>query len=235
MTVGIIQSSYIPWRGFFDFISSVDLFIFYDDVQYTRRDWRNRNRIKTPLGGQWLSVPVKYNRTINTVIDRTPIDYSQPWQQIHIDRLRANYRTTPYFESYIEAFADILNQPWSSISQLNVALCQWIMTLLHIKTRVKMSRDLQAQGTKSVRLLNLAKQVGANTYVSGPSAASYLDLELFRRDGIRVEYKTYDYPPYPQPWGPFLGHVTVLDLLFNLGPNANQSFRSLTPNRVAVR
>lgn len=233
MKVAVIQSNYVPWRGYFDFIDSVDLFVFYDDLQYTTRDWRNRNRIVTPDGLRWLTVPVNYTKRSQR-IDEVPIDYRQNWQERHFHQLETNYRRAPSFQTYVHQFTSIINQEFSSISELNVALCKWIMRLLDIRTPTCMSRELKLSGTKSERLIELLTKVGATSYLSGPSAAAYLDLELFHRQGLRVEYKSYDYPPYPQLRGEFHGDASILDLLFNTGPDARQYLKSCAPNRVVA-
>ena len=219
MRVGVIQSNYIPWRGYFDFIDSVDLFVFHDDLQYTKNDWRNRNKILTPDGLRWLTVPVKYKQ-VSQLIEEVPIDYSQDWRQQHLNQLEANYRRAPFYQSYIHQFAGIITAEYSSISDLNVALCKWIMGILGIRTPIRMSRELGLSGTKSERLIDLLTKVGCTRYLSGPSASAYLDVKLFEQHGIEVEYKSYDYPRYPQLQGNFEGGVSILDLLFNTGPDA---------------
>ena len=233
MKVGIIQSNYVPWRGYFDFIDAVDLFIFYDDVQYTTRDWRNRNRIVTPDGLRWLTVPVNYEKR-SQLIDEVGIDYSQNWQQRHLHQLETNYRRAPFFQTYAPQFAGIITQRFAGISELNVALCKWIMQVLDIRTPTLMSRELNASGSKTERLLDLLTKVEATSYLSGPSAEAYLDLELFHRHGIRVEYKSYDFLHYPQFRGGFRGEASILDLLFNTGPDARQYLKTCAPNRVVA-
>jgi hypothetical protein len=233
MRVGVIQSNYIPWRGYFDFIDTVDLFVFHDDLQYTKNDWRNRNRIMTDGGLRWLTVPVKYSK-VNQRIDEVPLDYSQNWTEHHLHLLEANYRRAPFFQAYVHQFAGIISRTFPSISELNVALCRWIMQVLDIRTPTCMSRELNLSGTKSERLIDLLTKVGGTSYLSGPSAAAYLDLELFHRHGIRVEYKSYDYPPYPQLQSGFHGDVSILDLLFNTGPDARHYVKGSTPDRIVA-
>ena len=233
MKVGIIQSSYIPWRGYFDFIDEVDLFIFLDDTQYTRRDWRNRNRIKTKDGTMWLSVPVNV-KDRDALINEVRIDHAQPWANQHTKSLQRCYAKAPYFEQYYpELFALPQSRP-TLLSDLNIALIRWITKQLGINTPLLISADLQAHGSKTGRLIDLLKKVEADCYVSGPAAKGYLDVEMFRKNRIRLEYKSYDYPPYPQLWGDFIGNVSVLDLLFNVGSDARDFLKSRTPNEVAV-
>lgn len=233
MRVGIIQSNYVPWRGYFDFIDSVDLFVFYDDLQFTKNDWRNRNRILSPHGLRWLTVPVHF-RSLGMTIDEVPIDYGQDWAARQLGQLEACYRAAPFFHSYVNDFADIVQRKYPSISELNVALCHWVMEALSIRTPTMMSRQLYVKGRKTERLLNILRCVGGTTYLSGPSAASYLDLTQFEREGIGVEYKTYDYKPYPQVQEGFQGEVTVLDLLFNVGPEARKFLKSTSPSYPAI-
>jgi len=233
MRVGIIQSNYIPWRGYFDFIDSVDLFIFHDDLQYTKGDWRNRNKIKTPQGLRWLTVPVHYRKT-SQLICETEIDYSKKWSSSHINRFKANYHQSPFFKDALELLEEGLACADPTISQLNIRLIKLICGYLQIHTPLVMSSDYAVTGAKTERLINLLKKVEATVYLSGPTAKGYLDENLFRENGIRLEYKTYDYPPYPQLWGEFVGTVTVLDLIANTGPEARGFLKSTTPNEVAV-
>lgn len=232
MRVGVIQSSFIPWRGYFDFIASVDIFVFHDDIQYTKGDWRNRNRIKTPKGTEWITVPVSY-KSVAQLICETPIDYSVAWQKKHLRIWDANYRTAPYFKSVMELLSGFDTDRDSSISALNIRLIRRICTYLGISTPMVVSSDLSLEGTKTERLINLLTKLGATTYLSGPSADVYLDKEAFRSHGFDLEYKSYDYEPYPQHWGAFQGAVTVLDLIANCGPESHRYLRSCSPD-VAV-
>ena len=233
MKVGIIQSNYIPWRGYFDFIDDVDLFIFHDDLQYTKGDWRNRNRVKTPAGLQWLTVPVRYTHR-EQLIDQVELDDSQPWRRKHLNLLEANYRSARYFHEYFRSFEEVLSPAYGNISQLNIALIRWVMSRLDIKTPTLISRELNAVGSKTVRLIDALKKVNGTIYLSGPAAAEYLDLQSFSDHGIRLEYKSYDYPDYTQLWGDFVPAVSVLDLLFNAGPDARKYIKSLRPNPIIL-
>lgn len=227
MKVGVIQSNYIPWRGYFDLIDDVELFVFYDDVQYTKNDWRNRNRIKTPTGAQWLTVPVRHVHSAQ-LIHETRLEEGLPWRRKHLGSIEQAYRKAPHFDAYYPAFARLLSQPYANLAELNHALILWLMAQFGITTPIKHSRDYPLAGKRGDRLLALLEQAGATRYLSGPSASSYLDTAEFARHGIQVEYKTYDYAPYPQLWGAFAGNVTVLDLLFNTGPEARQHLKSRT-------
>jgi len=233
LRVGIIQSNYVPWRGYFDFIDEVDLFIFHDDLQYTKGDWRNRNKIKTPKGLVWLTVPVKYEQTSQRICD-TRIDYSQKWREGHLDRFRANYAITAFFVDAMSLWEEGLFCEDPTISQLNIRLIKLISGYLGITTPLVLSSEYAVKGTKTDRLIHLLKKVGATTYLSGPRAKGYLNENMFRDHGINLEYKSYDYPPYQQPWGEFVGTVSVLDLIANTGRAARNYLKSQTPNTVAV-
>lgn len=234
MKVGVIQSSFIPWRGYFDFIASVDLFVFHDDIQYTKGDWRNRNRLKTPQGAIWITVPVHYDH-VSQLICETRVAESTDWRTKHLRLWQANYREAPYLDDVLDILGSMERGRESlTISQLNVALTRSICTYLGIATPLVMSSDYDLTGAKTDRLLDLLGKVGATTYLSGPSAAGYLDEEAFRRAGIGLEYKCYDYRSYPQLCGDFVGAVTVLDLIANCGPARRDLLECLAPNQVAV-
>lgn len=234
MRVGIIQPNYMPWRGYFDFIDDVDLFIFLDDVQYTRRDWRNRNRIKSPQGLQWLTVPVHFHRHSAPLIADTPIDYTHNWQRKHINSLKVSYGSAPYFAQYGPECLALLETRFATIAELNIALTRWMMAQLAITTPLKRASTLQASGAKTARLIDILQRVGATIYLSGPAAKDYLEPGQFDQAGIALEYKTYAYQPYPQRWGSFQGAVSALDLLFNCGPQAPRFLKSQQPNLCAM-
>jgi hypothetical protein len=233
MKVGIIQSNYLPWRGYFDFINSVDIFVFHDDIQYTKGDWRNRNLIKTDNGLKWITVPVSYRKT-EQLIDETPIDYSKRWAKKHFALIEQNYRSTAYYQLYINELKELLNHTYSSISDLNYSLAIWVMGILGIKTQLIRSRELNVIGSKTDRLINILQKLNATTYVSGPTAKAYIDVEKFKKYNMGLEYKTYDYPEYPQINGPFAGNVSIIDLLCNCGPDSKKYIQSKTPNEVVL-
>ena len=219
MKVGIIQSNFLPWRGYFDFIRETDLFIIHDDLQYTKGDWRNRNKIKTPRGVEWITVPVHYHHT-SQLIEETSVDYSTPWVQKMLNRIRESYRRAPCFEPYFSELADLLIQPATSISDLNLRLINWVCQQLEINTPIKLSREYKPQGAKTERLMGILQQVKASTYLSGPAAKAYLLPKLFEQAGIRLDYKQYNYPEYEQLYPPFEAAVSVIDLLFMKGKDA---------------
>lgn len=216
MKVGIIQSNFLPWRGYFDFIREVDLFIIHDDLQYTKGDWRNRNTIKTLNGLKWITVPVHYRQT-EQLIEETSIDASKPWARSMLNRIKDSYRKAPHFEPYFSELSDLLSEPAASISDLNLRLIKWACSHLEITTPITFSRQYTPQGTKTERLIGILEQVKANTYLSGPAAKAYLEPKLFEQAGIRLEYKVYDYPEYAQLYPPFEPAVSTIDLFFMLG------------------
>jgi len=231
--VGIIQSSYIPWRGYFDFIDSVDLFMLYDDVQYSTGSWRNRNQLKTDTGLKWLTVPVKTKLGLS--IDQVLIGHpNQPWQDTHRLLLKNSLGDAPFFREAMDIWEKGIAYGDATISQLNIRLIKLICAYLEITTPLVMSQNYAVTGAKTERLINLLKKVGATVYLSGPTAQGYLDEKLFHENGISLEYKTYDYAPYPQLWGEFVGTVSVLDLIANRGQEARYFLKSKTPHIVAV-
>lgn len=216
--VAIVQSNYIPWKGYFDMIASVDEFILYDDMQYTRRDWRNRNQIKTPQGLQWLTVPVVVKGKYHQIIRETAID-GHDWAESHWKALSLNYRRAPCFQEIAVWLEPLYREPLpADLSTLNRRLLSAVCSFLGIDTVIRNSWDYCLIDGKSERLADLCVQAGANVYVSGPAARGYLDHVAFTARDLTIEWFDYTgYPEYPQQWGAFSHGVTVLDLLFNCG------------------
>lgn len=221
--VAIVQSNYLPWKGYFDMIVSVDEFILYDDMQYTRRDWRNRNRIKTPQGLQWLTVPVKVKGKYFQTVRETLIDGDE-WAQNHWKTIVANYRRAPYFSEVAALLEPLfLDYKHAYLSSLNRALLEAICCYLGIKTRITNSWDYLLREGRSERLADLCAQAGGQEYISGPSAKNYIVPDVFANRGIKLTWFDYTgYPEYPQLWGNFVHEVSIVDLLFNCGPTSSQ-------------
>ena len=218
--VAILQSNYVPWKGYFDIIHDVDLFIFYDDVQFTKNDWRNRNRIKTAAGPEWITIPV--GQDLNRLVCEVAIKDSS-WQVKHWRTLQQNYGRCPHFERYKGYFENIyLGRNWQNLSELNASLIRHIAReFLGCQTEFADSRSWSISGQKLDRLLDLVIQSGAATYLSGPAAKDYIDPARFAAAGVALEWKSYDcYPEYIQRFPPFEHGVSILDLLFNAGPDA---------------
>jgi hypothetical protein len=217
MNVAILQSNYIPWKGVFDMINQVDIFVFFEDVQYTKRDWRTRNQIKGPNGLQWLTVPVK-KAPRESKIYEIEIFNDNEWQRNHFDTLVYNYSKAPYFNEYKQVLEEIyLKKQWINLSEFNIQTTILISKILGIETKFINSKDLNSTGTKDDKLIEICKLVNATSYLSGPSAKSYISNEKFKESNIQLEYIKYEYPEYKQMYGSFYQYVTILDLLFNCG------------------
>lgn len=219
-TIGVIQPNYLPWRGYFDFIHEVDTFVFLDDVQYTVRDWRNRNRIKTPEGElQWLSVPVVGGR--NQLIRDVRIDPSQPWVRRHLGALERSYAKAPFFREHFPAIESVYAAGHELLSDLTIALTETLCRALGIATPMLRSSTIASAGSKDDKLLGIVQGLGGSRYLSGPSAQSYMDPEKWARAGVELAYKDYSgYPAYAQLAGDFEPAVSIVDLLFLLGPES---------------
>jgi hypothetical protein len=223
MKVVILQPSYIPWRGYFDQIRRADLFIFYDDVQYDKHGWRNRNQIKTAQGKQWLTIPVHSKGvTDGTTIKDVRIDWSRPWAKNHLKALTFSYAKSPHFASYSPWLYSVFSRRDNLLADFVIWLTVEIARMLGIShTRFIRSSEIPGiDGQKTHRLIQILKHVGSAYYISGPSARDYIEQEKFDEAGITLEYMEYNYPEYPQLYPPFDPYVTILDLLFMTGNQA---------------
>ena len=218
--VAILQSNYIPWKGYFDLIAAVDEFIIYDEVQFTRRDWRNRNLIKTDRGQVWLTVPVMSKGLYTQTINATRIA-NHDWQSRHWHALATHYRHAPYFDKIAAWLEPLYRAQHDLLAGTNRVFLNGICQYLGINTLVTDCRQYALIEGKTERLVSLCKQAEADVYVSGPAAKAYLDEGQFSAAGVAVEWFDYGgYPEYPQLWSGFVHEVSVLDLLFNCGPDA---------------
>lgn len=221
LTVGIMQPNYLPWRGFFDLVASVDVLVLLDDVQYTKQDWRNRNRIKTPRGPQWLTVPVEKGATSGRIMDARLVSdcdwKGRSWAARHLGAITQNYSSAPHFAEIYPVFADALSAPHERLVEVNESLLATVLNLLGIPTPTLRSSSLACPGTKTERLLNIMRSVGGAAYLSGPSALEYLDLGQFRSAGMRVSVMDYAYQQYPQLWGDYVDGLSIVDVLMNVG------------------
>jgi hypothetical protein len=224
MNVVILQPSYIPWRGHFAQIRKADLFIFYDDVQYDKHGWRNRNQIKTAQGKQWLTIPVHTKGVTEGIpIKDVRIDWSRPWGKAHLKALTFAYNKSPYFKEYLPLLETFYNRRDECLADFTIETTILLSRELGIhSTRFLRSSELPGvQGVKTDRLIQILQHVGAKHYISGPSARDYIEKEKFDEAGITLEYMEYNYPDYSQLYPPFDSYVTVLDLLFMTGSNAS--------------
>ena len=228
--VAIVQSNYIPWKGYFDMINLVDEFILYDDMQYTKRDWRNRNKISTPQGLKWLTIPVDVKGKYFQAIKDTQIS-DRSWSENHWRTIQHNYSKAAYFKDYSELFKQLyLGSEESYLSKINYNFIVEINKLLGIETCISWSSDYKIMGEKTEKLLHICKQSGATEYISGPAAKVYLDEALFKQENIAVNWMDYDdYKPYQQLNTPFEHGVTILDLIFNEGPSAKAYLKTFSP------
>jgi hypothetical protein len=219
--VAILQSSYIPWKGYFNIIKVVDEFVLLDDVQFTRRDWRNRNLIKTRNGLKWLTIPVAVKGHYLASISEVSTSDNE-WRQAHWNQIKEVFRNAPYFNTYAPVFESLyLNEDERNLSTINYTFIKQINLLLKIMTPIRWSKEFDTPRDKTERLFQICKQLKADAYLSGPAAKSYLDVDFFRKNNIDVVWADYsNYPEYNQPYPPFEHHVSVIDLLFHEGPNA---------------
>jgi WbqC-like protein family len=226
-TVAIVQSCYIPWKGYFDLINLADEFVLLDDRQYTRRDWRNRNRIKSPQGTQWLTIPVRVKGRYTQRIDETVVD-DPDWAKRHWATIQHSYARAPYFERYRSFLSDLYRDAGDPrLSAVNRHFIEALCEELGIFTKLSWSTDYEVEGDRADRILALCRATGADIYVSGPAARSYLDVASFARSGIEVRFIDYSgYREYPQLNGPFEHEVSVIDLLLSVGPEARRFMKS---------
>lgn len=223
MRIAVIQSCYVPWRGFFDLIGRCDQYVVYDQVQYAKRHWHNRNIIKTAAGLQWLTIPVVSKGRYAQAIDQVEIE--KPWAEKHWRAIEIAYSRAPFFASLAAAVRGWYERAANEtlLSEVNAIFLREIARRLGLGTRIVRDTVYPAEGAKSERLLQIVRAAGADRYLSGPSAKAYLDEPLFAAAGIAVEWMSYDgYAEYPQLHGRFEPAVSVLDLLFNVGPDARR-------------
>lgn len=216
----ILQPSYLPWIGFFDQMNSADVFVIYDDVQYTKHDWRSRNKIKTEAGVKWLSVPVLTKGRIGQLINEAEINNRSPWRRKHIGSMQFAYSKAPYFNDHFPALISILKTGHELLIDLNIDLIRYINYALNLSCRIVYASELKIEGEKTERLVEICKALGANSYLTGDAAAEYLDIEKFERNDIAVEFHHYSHPVYPQQYGEFIPYLSVIDLIFNCGPES---------------
>jgi transposase len=219
MTVSILQSNYIPWKGYFDIIAKSDVFVIYDEVQFTKNDWRNRNLIKTQKRLEWLSIPVRQENLHQKIFEIEILQGN--WFKKHKSTLQTNYGKAPYFKKYKDIFFEIYDFPTTNLSEINRLFIEKICVILAIETKIIDSRELNLQGDKVERLIDACKKLKATKYLSGPAAKNYINEDLFNENNIELEWMDYsNYKEYNQLYPPFEHGVSILDLIFNEGPSA---------------
>lgn len=219
--IAVTQSNYIPWKGYFDMINKVDVFVIYDDVQYTKREWRNRNRIITKDGLLWLTIPVQVKNRFGQLINETMVS-DEKWKIKHWKTIKANYSKAKWFDRYAPIFEDLFKSRLSNnLSEINKIFLSAVCDIMGIETKFLDSSELNLIGDKTERLVNVCIMLDADVYLSGPAARSYLDETKFEEHNIKVEWMYYDnYPEYTQLFPPFEHSVSIVDLIFNEGPDA---------------
>ncbi|MCJ7583259.1 MAG: WbqC family protein [Anaerolineales bacterium] len=221
----ILQPSYIPWRGYFDQINKADVFVFYDDVQYDKRGWRNRNQIKTRCGKQWLTIPVfsRGAQTEQIPINQVRIVWDKAWNQDHRKALQHSYSKSPHFHRYDPLLEQFYTRRDDFLADFTIDFTVALARELGIShTRFLRSSELDVEGRETDRLIAILKKLGADHYLSGPSAQEYIEEDKFSEAGVGLEFMLYDYPEYPQLYPPYDPHVSILDLLFMTGPDARK-------------
>jgi len=225
--VAILQPGYLPWMGYFDQMNQVDVFVHATDLQYTRQDWRSRNRIKTRTGWQWLTVPVHSKGNFFAPIHSIRVNNSTPWARKHLNLIREHYRTAPFFDLYFPLFEEALNREWEYLLDLDLYFIHLFKDILHITTRCIDIRDLQLPQPldRVQRIIQTCLYLHATLYLSGDAARNYLDESFFAPHGIVLQFHDMSHPVYPQLHGPFISYLSLIDLLFNCGP-ASASYLS---------
>jgi hypothetical protein len=217
LIVAVHQPQYLPWLGYFDKIRRADVFCYLDNVQYKKNDWQNRNRIKTARGWQWLTVPVHYRFgqriseiTINNVVN---------WQHKHLQTLATNYNRAPFFRAFAKLFEQVYAEDWKFLSDLNIALIERLKAAFGMGQRPAVkSSDFRLRNDPTDRLIDICRELNADTYLSGKDGVKYMNLDRFKQSGIQVVVQAFSHPVYPQLFNDFQSQMSVVDLLFNCGP-----------------
>jgi len=231
MIAAIHQPQYLPWLGYFDKIASADVFILLDNVQFKKNEWQNRNKIRTAQGWQWLTVPVIHD--FGQRISQVKINDQVKWREAHFKALCLNYRRAPFYDLYIGQFREIYDRPWDDLGDINIFMVQKIVQWLGISTRILVASQYETTEHHTQRLIDLCRAAGADTYLSGADGKSYMDLDRFQEAGISLQVQDFHHPLYSQVWAGknsenFLSHMSVIDLLFNCGPESLKLLRGLT-------
>ena len=221
MIIGILQPGYLPWLGFFEQIYKSDVFVLYDDVQYDKEGWRNRNRIKTASGIQWLTVPVHVRFESHPLIKDTQIDNGVTWCKKHLASIRQNYTKAPFFKDCIDIFEHAYSKEWKYLIDIDLYFITKIMEYLGMGAKnIERSSMLSLKEGTIDRLIQICNLYGAETFYEGSSGKNYIDEKKFSDHGIKVEYQNYRHPVYRQLYGDFVPYLSAIDLLFNHGPES---------------
>jgi hypothetical protein len=222
--VTIHQPNYIPWLGFFHKLFISDIYVAFDDVQFEKNSYNNRNKIKTSHGDYWLTVPIiTKGKSKETLINNAQIDNKQNWAKKHLKNIQSNYSKSKFYEDYIWFFEETFDKNWEILSDLNMHILRWILKELKIDTKIVVSSDLKNKdGKKDELVLNICKIFKANIYVSGVLGKNYLNIDNFKKEGIYVYFQEYKHPKYSQLWEDFIPNMSIIDLLFNNGKESKK-------------
>lgn len=233
MKVAVIQSNYIPWRGYFDFINSVDTFVIYDDVQFSKGSWRNRNKIKYQNDTKWITLPIKVS--LGMLINEVKINNSKDWRKEHFELFKLSLSKAPFFKEAMDLWSESVNSNTEYLSEINEHSTKTICNYLGITTQFVRSENYHLSGSKTDRLMDLFKKINCTSYLSGPSASDYLEINQFKKNNITLVYKSYDYDAYSQNDGfEFNGGVSIIDLIANTGKEALLHCKSKSADQIVV-
>lgn len=228
MIIGILQPGYLPWLGFFEQMHRSDVFVFYDDVQYDKEGWRNRNRIKTANGIQWLTVPVYMEFEKHLPINEIKIDNTKNWKKKHLYSIIQNYSKAPFFAKYISIFQEAYDKEWEFLVDINMYLIVKLANCLGMGNKTLLrSSTLNITGDRIGRLIKICKFFGADIFYEGMSGKNYIDEAFFVNQGIKVEYQNFNHPIYNQLYGEFIPYLSIVDLIFNTGDKSLSILTSL--------
>ncbi len=224
------QPVYLPWLGLFHKIALADKFVFFSEVQYLPKDWMNRNKIKTASGETLLTVPVLRKGHREKKTSEIVINNETNWQEKHLKTITMNYKKAPYYETYIHFFEEVYTKRWQYLADLNEHMLRWLLKELGINTEFLKASDFDFQGTKSELVLDMCKKLDANMYIFGALGRDYAQVDEFKKDGINAVFQDYNHPTYKQMYGDFMSHLSVIDLLFNCGPD---SYKIIMSNNIS--
>jgi hypothetical protein len=228
MITAIHQPNFIPWIGYFYKMLKCQCFVFLDDVQYIRRGFTGRVKIKTPQGEKWLTVPVKKKGRYHQLVTEVELENGDIWKKKILGTLQSSYGKSPYFKTYFPVFETILQKNTHSLERLNVELIQWLAQSFEIKTPIVKSSRLEGiTGQSSERLVSICKAVGTSQYLSGFGGQKYQEEKIFEENGIELVVYDFKHPEYHQLWGQFIPGLSAIDLLFNCGPQSIKILRGI--------
>ena len=219
MIVAVHQPQFLPWLGYFDKMDRADVFCYLDNVQYKKNEWQNRNRIKTAQGWQWLTVPVRYK--FPQKINEVRINNAVNWKKKHLQAFRTNFSKAPFFGEYFGMFEEIYLKEWEFLSEFNIYLAERIKEILNVGTNpTVVASNLNVSDDPTDRLIDICRILGGDTYLSGRDGVKYMNLERFKESGVKVIVQDFQHPGYPQLFGEFQSHLSIVDLLFSCGQNS---------------